>query len=362
MHCTTKVLPAALVLLALSGVDRTADEMPFRPRKDTDLSRTYTAEMTWTLEDMEMYLDDSPVEEELPEAGGTHRMTLEVRDELLGVTDATITKLRRTFGEISSASSFRVDPGTGEVGDYGVECASALVDKPVVFTWDEDAEDYALAFDEEAKGGDTDLLEGLEFDMDFRAFLPDGVVEEGDDWDLDAALLRLLFAPGGDVHPVPESWVGGSLFTVPTATIVASSLANLYECSAGETKGDVKATYDGTTEVEGDVLATIRIDVDATLVHDKTARFQAFGAKVMGDEGNDELTLEDEVDIEGRGVLLWDVKAGRFHSFGFEGEITLIAKLAWSDTTFVVDGEPMHFHGTYEVAGGIAITAACAEE
>ena len=76
--------------------------------------------------------------------------------------------------------------------------SSALEGETVMFEWDEDEEAYEVTSD-----ADDGLLADLRMDIDFAGFLPDGAVDEGDEWELQPDAYRKVI---DFMHGVPLDW------------------------------------------------------------------------------------------------------------------------------------------------------------
>ena len=85
-----------------------------------------------------------------------------------------------------------------------MEISSVLEGESVEFVWNEEEETHDVVLPDSSALEDEDL-EGLIEDMDFRGLLPDGEVDEGDEWEIDLLVMLSLFSPGGDTKLIPET-------------------------------------------------------------------------------------------------------------------------------------------------------------
>lgn len=358
---TRQRIGSIAVIGALLGGGGFRDEAPrFGPEADTTLTKTYRQETAWFLEDLQMEMGGNPVDQELPEVSGEVGVRLAVTDEYLALEGARLDSLRRTFDEGEARSEMRADLGDGEALSFPIEYESGFVDRRVLFTRDEDADELIAAWDEEEEG-DPELLEGLDPDLDFAGFLPATEVELDEEWEVELPLLAALLRPGGDLALRPEEWEEGSLFTIPTITILAASLASPLESATGEIEGSATATWRGIREEEERTLAEIEVELDVVVACDKTERFRECAARMVGDEYLDTLHLSDETDLTGTGRILWDVEASRIHGFEFELELVTVVEVEWADGSVLFDDEPMIFAATYEASGTVTLSLACEE-
>jgi hypothetical protein len=274
----TPILPLALAPLALALVPL-ADEVRYHPKEGLTLTREVRRSYELKLEEISVEVNGQPMEVE-GEMEIRDSLHIVVDDEIVKVGDGRPAKLVRDYETLSGETT---ESSEGE--DTTRERSSALEGKKVAFTWDSDEERYDVAF---AGGeGDGSLLEGLQEDMDLRAFLPSGEVDDGDSWDVDAAAMATLLRPGGEVKlKISEG-------QDPANEMGAEFAENL--------SGDVTATYRGTREVDGVQLAVIEIE----------AKVETRG----GDEESQGVALAFEL----KGEMLWHQGEGRLHSVELRG-------------------------------------------
>ena len=121
-----------------------------------------------------------------------------------------------------------------------------------LFDWNADDSAYEASFAGD-QGGDEDLLEGLEQDLDLSGFLPDKEVAEGDSWSLESATVRALLAPCGDVKLRPGD---------------AGELGGAGQFSQNDLIGEIDGKFDATyagTQGDGASLAVIKLDTKEPL-------------------------------------------------------------------------------------------------
>ena len=184
-------------------------------------------------------------------------------------------------------------------GQFPVEMggSSDLEGMTVVFTWDEDDESYGVAFDEDSDG-DDELLEGLEENMDLRAFLPEDDVAEGDTWGVDANLMRHVIAPGGALKILPDDLEGMGMGMGGSAPPNPGEFFEDFD-------GEITVKYLETREEDGARLAVLEISVDVSSAADMTDWMSEMIADAEMPEGMDvEIdvsALDMEFEFEGTG-------------------------------------------------------------
>ena len=182
-----------------------------------------------------------------------------------------------------------------------------------MFTWDDEAEEYTAEFEDEDT--DSDLLDGLREDADFRAFLPDG---DETSWTVSGEALAALLRPAGDL---------ALEFDTPdednTEQVMFTFFLDPYH-AAGEIDGEVRCELAG----EDDGIAEIALELDLDATRDVTDEFVELADDLGADgsmEGLD--AIEVALVASGEGTLSWDLEAGRMAGLTVEldTEITFTA-------------------------------------
>jgi len=167
----------------------------------------------------------------------------------------------------------------------------------VVFSWDEDEEQYTAAFHEDSEG-DEDLLEDLWGDADLLGFLPEDEVEEGDSWEPDVEAFKRLLSPGGDLVFLDDEG----------------------ESSADEIDEEIDESLDGEIECElesiEDGIAIISVTMELEGTGDIETDMEGDGEMIESGVQLREVTIESEYE----GTLTWDLRAGHMVSFNLVGE------------------------------------------
>jgi hypothetical protein len=321
-------VPAALALPLLvpsaPGV-----ELVFAPADGLVLAKSGTYSVDFVLDDMALEVNGEEVD--LPEmdaitnaSGGS----LVVTDTYGGASDGRFTRMTRTFVEATEGSR-----STGGPEDVDEESESPLVGLTVVFTWDEDGEEYTVAFGEEDADEDADLLVDLEPGIDFAQLLPEGEVEEGESWTLDAGLMSDVLETGGDLKFDDEP-------DGPQEELIDEAVDENLE-------GEITCTYEGMRTVDGREVAVVSVAVDAQ------GEAESDGTEDVGESGF-EVAMERRasVELEFAGELLWDVEANHFVSFELSGDLVITMEetgTADFDGNELVQSSTMTFAGEFEM-------------
>jgi hypothetical protein len=337
-----------LPLPVLLGSNAPATRIAFTVAEGASLTKTFEVKVDMTLEEMTSSMGAAPDVEMTMDV--TYKVV--VTDEYAQVADGAPRKLDRTYDALSSdvttSTKFEM-MGQSRSQDSDSKAESELEGKTVRFTWDEEKSEYVKAF--EPAGGEEKLLEGLREDMDLRALLPDGEVEEGAEWELDPRELVDVLAPGGDLSLRPTEAEAASM------SMGASGMENLADMFGDDVTGTSKAKYTGLREVEGVKYAVIRLTLDIKASTDMSEAAREALAGQGPPEGTDGLEIDSmdvEFMLEAEGELLWDVANGHFHSLELSGTTGFKLDQAMRIS---VQGREMNMENTMEFAGTTSFSA-----
>jgi hypothetical protein len=287
----TLLVPACL--LALSS---TRDEVALRftPAEESVFVRTFDAEASYHLAALSYRLGELEFEEEeLGDVRMEFQEHVAVRDELAAAGEARPRVLVRRFEELSQETSY----SSGEE-EQTTRAGSPLEERSVRFTWDEDEERFAVdaADDEELA---DEVAELLDEDMDLRLVLPDGEVEVGDEWELDARLYLAFMWPGGLLDWRDEEQEEDT--AAEDRARNRQTIDNL--------EGTGRARLAELLEEDGRTLAVLEVE----LAIETGLEFELEEEGMTGT-----MTTRIERELEGR--ILWDIEAGHAVSAELEGE------------------------------------------
>ena len=276
-----------------------AAEISFAPSEGLTLTKTFHQAFRATLDSQDAVVvmngEERAIEQPTPDMKLEEDEDAVFVDEYVAVGDGRVTKLKRTFKEISSRSETVVEDGPGEKNGE-----SALEGLTVLFSWDPDEEEYTASYDGEA--ADEDLLDGLEAEVDLAELLPDGDVAVGDTWDVDIEAFHVISDPGGDLAVVMEDDDGED--------------DDFDEQFEENMEGELTGEYVGTEDVDGRELQVIKITGELETTVEQETDPEQFGGQGEGTQ-----TFEFTIEVEAR--LYWDSKAGHARSFSGESVIGL---------------------------------------
>mgnify|MGYP003572279695 CR=1 FL=1 len=332
-YATSLLLAAAVPVLWTSSAPAT--RIAFAPEEGTTVVKTFSETTEMTLDEMSLSMNGQELDPSMMgefEMSSNLSMTKQLTDEYISIGGGRAKKLRRTFDSLSNESSMSQSTMMGDQ-DVDLSGESELEGLTVVFTLDPETDEISVAFDGDEEH-DAELLDGLEEDMDMRALLPTGEVEEGASWELDPSSLLTVFAPGGDLQILPDMEEFGDMGGGPNPSNDLSQIL-------GDIDGTATATFTGTRDEDGTNVAVIEFEFDISSAKDMTE----IVASMMEDPDlPDELdgveievsAVDVELQYEGKGKLLWSMEQGRMHSFEFTGDMTVTTDMAMAMT-----GTPM---------------------
>jgi len=295
-------LRSSLILLFLyTSAATTARDvaLQYAPDEGTVLKRTFRQVGDLQLERMIFVVDGEESEPEDVSDSSIHVAELIVVTDVIELMgEGRPLRLSRTFDELANTDTYSSGDMKGDVIETHVSDLQGL---SVVAIWKDEVGEYTFEPAGEEKI-DSDLLERLIEDMDFRLFLPEDECSEGDTWELPAEAWIGLVYPAGVMgfHEEGEEFED---FHVQMA---------LAKIEGIEGKG--KATLGGIRDEDDLQLAVITFDLTVSHYGEYDAEPET--------EGSTSAVVGIGATEEYEGVLLWDVEHGHAHS------LTATAKLS----------------------------------
>ena len=347
MNITT-ALPAGLIALTLLATPG-GDELTFAPTEGSSVTRTFREVTSLELTSAVQVMDgEENSEDELDVEIKSEREFVFV-DEYVTVGEERAEKIARTYQSISSRTWVASTEASGS-NEGDVEGTSELEGATVVFTWDEDDEEFTAAYSEaSAEGYDADLLDGLTAVADLALLLPDESPSEGDSWSVDPAAFGALLGFGGDLSLIP----GIEEDNDDEAPVLMCFFLSLAEGGAG-LEGKVEMTYAGMVETDDGEFASISIAVDISSARDGSEAMRGLTEALGMDADRFEGMGEGEFRyaFEGEGTLLWDVENHRAHHLALEGNLETVIVMSMEMGGMEMSME-MTFAGPTELTVGV---------
>ena len=343
---TLLVASLAATAPALVAFRPTVEKITFAPAEGTTVTKTFTNTMNAMLDDMSMLMngEEQPMMPEI-EMDMEVVQTVQITDEYVKMRGSRVQQLKRTFDEIDTEMTMDMiieAMGQSQEESPSGSGTSELEGQTVVFTWDEDEEEYKVTAPE-GEEVEEDLLENLVEDMDLRVLLPDEEVGEGDSWDIPLAGLVDILSPGGDLKLDME--MDGQRAPGPSPEM----MSNFREMFGDMLEGSAKGTFVEMREADGVRVAVIAIELEIDTARDMSE----FLDEMLGEEipPGMEFTM-DRVDVEfaleATGELLWDLSGGHVHSMELEGDSMIAIDMEMS---MDFGGQSMSMEMSMEMSG-----------
>ena len=324
-------LTPALFAFGLRG-----DALSFHPEAGSEVEKTCSMTGSLYIDDIMITADGEQLPAEMFGEALDQAMEVEL---VMGVTDQYVKSadgkpmvLLRTFNEISTALSAGGEEGDSEEPE--------MVGSTVKFTWNEEDEEYELSYED--GDGDSDDLDGLDVDMDFLCLLPDDEVDVGDTWEVAGEHVATLFFPGGFPTGGGEG-EGEEMFDMAGDSMGAQMEEALEDFV-------VECTYKGDDE-DGGVVIGLEYEGELSMDLSDLA-MQALEMQDMGEmEMDADITISMDFELEGEGMLTWDMKAGHAKAFEMSAELIMLLD---ASADIEAMGESHTAEATVEVSGEMA--------
>ena len=352
-----KTLTATALLLApaLLAFQPRGTSITFHVEEGATTTKTFTNTLEMSLDDMSMLMNGSP-SPMMPEIDMTvgGKFALTVTDDYVKMRGSMPAKLVRTYDSMEQTKTTDMEMdvmGQVQTQNSSTGSESELEGSTVQFVWNADADEYVASFPD--GDGDEKLLEDLTEDMDLRALLPAGEVEEGATWKVSAQALKHILSPGGNLKLIPDDADGGT-----DMMGMNSDLGNPDDWFNDDLEGEITATFAGTRETEDGVrVAVIMLSIEINNAVDLTEQVQ----KQLEDaelppeaEGMEIESMDIEIDLEGEGTLLWNLAKGCAHSFEMETDLGMTVDISMAIS---VQGQDLSIEQSLEFSGTFSATA-----
>jgi len=299
-------LPLALMAAPLLALSAQFEELAFQPEDGLSLTTNSERVLTLNLQDSGMTIlfdgeEHEGIESPEIELVMIETETLEFTD-VYEVDEGETLSLRRTFVEIATLSEQELTDPEGEEFSEETPGASELESTTVIFTWNDDDDEFEAAFDDGDGDADEELLEGLVAVADLSWFLPDDEIDEGDTWDVDVDAFRELTSLSGDLVVVRED--------------DDDEEDDFGEQFDENLEGELVGEFTGVREEDDLRLAEIRLSGSLETIVEQEEEFEV-------EEGEGVKVETYDFDFEIEGLLLWNLDENRAHSLLLEGEVQM---------------------------------------
>jgi len=331
----------ATLLLAASGLTLLpSDSLRYDPAEGSSVTRSATLSWELALEDLSVIAMGQELDASMignPEIFLEFRTAVLVTDEFIEVDGGRLIKLARTFDELEAEMVMEVSSDMGDEEVPEMEYESALVGRTVLFTWDAESEEYSASWGD-GEDGDSDLLEGLVADMDFKDLLPDGEVTRGDSWDFKAEALSGFGMPGGNTALLPKDMDVGVDIEM-FEELMGDFEDQLYSAFDDLLEGTLRASHAGPAEDRGEGVLAISLELETDGSFDFSEMIDELMQSLLESEGIDpsevDIAITEaaiELEFEAGGELYWDTAANRSSAANLAGDMIL-------GVSFAAEGE-----------------------
>jgi hypothetical protein len=333
----------------LSTFSGPGEKLAFRPEAGTSLQKVFSIDGDFALDDLTLIVSGEDVGGMLGgfELSVKQGARYEITDVYRELAEGRPKELLRTFDTLTGSMHMNVSMAEESIPE--MKSSSPLEGKTVAFRWNDEEADFDVSFHESE--GDEELLEGLEEDMDLRAFLPTSEVAQGDSWSVELEALDCIAMPGGNLALVPED----EEVDEESMEMLEELFAGFGEDLADLLEGQCTCTYKGTQEEKGAQLAEIVLEIEVSTTFDMTELLEKVIQIMVEQSGGEapELSLDTadlSLDYEGTGTLLWNVGAGRVHAFHLTGDATIGVDF---EVSVEVEGESHDVSASIEMSGSM---------
>jgi hypothetical protein len=298
----TRLLLLSASAILLAGRIHSSDEPRFAVEEKTSLAKSFERHMKLESTALRIFVEGQS--EPIHPPGDLHVAIedmgrIDVTDEYLSMGKGRPAKLKRTYDKIEETEKQHASSSEGPADagdDHEKKEESALEGKTVFFTWSDESSAFVASFPKD--GGDAELLDDLNEDMDLRFLLPKGKVAADESWDLDAKDFGSVLAPGGDLK-------------LKDKDVEEGADPSLGKEIRKHLEGKAHATWKGVREEDGKKVGIVALAADLQSEGDVESKGEM--------EGKTHFKLKLELE----GELVWDLAAGHFHSFQASGRVQL---------------------------------------
>lgn len=219
-------------------------------------------------------------------------------DSIQEAKEGQPTKIERSFETLNGVFSQEIT-GLPEGMDAPepVEVGSELEGESIILSWDEEESEWIAEASEDASYSE-EALEPIEHNADLSYLLTDEEIEAGSSWELDAEAFRRLMDLSGEIDMKPDD-------------------KEEEEEEEGEETWEAK-TFVLTVKEFDDSSATITVELQAGRVEESEMEME------IPDHDMDPpvITMEDTLEWDLTGELIWNRKANRADSMTLEGTLS----------------------------------------
>ncbi len=310
------------------GAVAQADQLKFAPAPGARVLKVFRAKHELRIDDSGMIHGDLPYVSDGTAGWISSSQRVEFLDACVKAADGRAAEFTRQIRDCTISAKANVTRTNGQVLTETAPGASPLRRYKVRFTWIERLSDWARCYVE--WDGDENWIDALRGDFELTGLLPQESVAKGATWSVPPEALRAVLAPGGNHKLTPQTdKLFGRLVEIGVGGDFADALGP-------EILGAVTATYRGRKQLsvgEGPTAKSLEVaEVEFELNLASSADRTLLYVTAMPEGERKEPARVDSVQLDftflGRATLLWDVAAGRAHSFALKGNEAFVSTVS----------------------------------
>jgi len=304
------------------------DRIEFAPKAGAKTLKNFKVRHELRIDDTGMVYGDLPYVSDGTGGWISTSHKAQFLDEYVRVGEGKPLEFVRQVRDESITGKANVTRPNGQVLTEQAPGVSPLRRFKLRFTWIDTLGEWSRCYSE--FDGEENWLSELRGECEFLELLPKSEVEVGAQWSIAPEALRSVLAPGGNHKITPTTdKLFGRLVEIGVGGDFADALGP-------EIGGSVSATYRGQREIEegdGDGARRFRVaEIEYEINLASTAERKFLYVMAMPEEERREPARIDGVPLEfgllGKATLLWDLDAGRAHSFRLEGQESFVTTVS----------------------------------
>ena len=344
------LIPAAILVPILLSSHVPGDRIRFAPSEGSSATKTFENKAEFTLQNVDIKMNGSEMPSK-PEM----EMTLTSSQKVV-VTDDYVSNRedapKEAAADLRRARELRVDvdegPDDGQLAEPGPEHDGRERARGKEGRVHLGRREGRVPEGVRADGEKENLLKDLQEDMDLRALLPKEEVKEGAEWDIEIQNFESVLAPGGNLAIVPKDAEAGD-----GAGMDMPGMENVSDWLRGAMEGTATGKFKGLQDVDGAKMGVIEIVAKISVSKDMTEMIEEAMKKAKQEVPMQVDHMDVDFKYEAKGELVWDLAAGRAHSFNLTGPSHVNMDMAMK---IEAQGQKMTIDYGMELSGSTTLT------
>lgn len=336
MRLRTALPILAAAPVALAFLPR-GDRLSFQPPADSVVARDYEIQVDVDQIDISATFNGQDMSGMIPgDLSLMFQVAASVSDKFVKTVDGKPIDLIRSYEKLSITMEA---PDSSES-----DTIDELEGKRVRFLWNEETGAYDTSFYESE--GEEEFLAALGADMDLTGVLPAGDVAEGDTWELSHEKLDGVLSFGLDTQKLDQGGEDAELMAM-VEEMLQPQIDKLGEAFKAT------CTYKGKRTEGGVEVAAIDLALSGTGGLDLAEVIDAVARKQIPPEVEVDMTIREakvNVQVSGRGTLLWNLAAGHLEAFDMTCDLEIKANF---DMSASAEGQDQDVNAEIDASGKV---------